>query len=83
MFLHLGKDVVIPIKEVVAVIDINTAKTSKATKEFLQIAQEEGFINDISDGNPKSFIISNQKIYLSAISSVTLQRRAGFIQKLS
>ena len=34
------------------------------------------FIIDISENDPKSFVITDKKIYLSAISSVTLKKRA-------
>lgn len=87
MFLHIGGDVVIPIKNVIAVFDIDSTTVSKDTREFLKIAEEEGFIETISNDLPKSFIITEtdkkSKIYLSPISSVTLQKRSGFIDEIS
>ena len=87
MFLHIGGDVVIPIKNIIAILDIETTTISKDTKEFLTIAEEEGFIKSISDDLPKTFIITESdkksKIYLSPISSVTLQKRSGFINEIS
>lgn len=87
MFLHIGGDVVIPMKNVIAILDIDTTTLSRDTKEFLKIAEEEGFIEAISEDLPKSFVITEKekksKIYLSPISSVTLQKRAGFIEDIS
>jgi len=87
MFLHIGGDVVIPVKNIIAILDIESTTISKDTKEFLTIAEEEGFIKSISDDLPKSFIITEtdkkSKIYLSPISSVTLQKRSGFIDDIS
>ncbi|MCX7843328.1 MAG: DUF370 domain-containing protein [Clostridia bacterium] len=87
MFLHIGGDVVIPIKDVIAILDIESTTISKDTKEFLKISEEEGFIESISYDLPKSFIITEHdkksKIYLSPISSVTLQKRAGYIEEIS
>ena len=87
MFLHIGGDVVIPTKNVIAIFDIDNTTISKDTKEFLKIAEEEGFIKSISEDLPKSFIITEydkkSKIYLSPISSVTLQKRASFIDSIS
>lgn len=87
MFLHIGGDVVIPMRNVIAILDIETTTLSKDTKEFLKIAEEEGFIKAISDDLPKTFIITEtdkkSKIYLSPISSVTLQKRAGYIDGIS
>lgn len=87
MFLHIGGDVVIPMKNVIAILDIETTTMSRDTKDFLKIAEEEGFIEAISDDLPKSFVITEiekkSRIYLSPISSVTLQKRAGFIDGIS
>ncbi len=87
MFLHIGGDVVIPLKNVIAIFDIESTTISKDTKEFLKIAEEEGFIESISYDLPKSFIITEtdkkSKIYLSPISSVTLQKRSGFVNEIA
>jgi hypothetical protein len=87
MFLHIGGDVVIPIKNIIAILDIDTTTISKDTKEFLKIAEEEGFVESISYDLPKSFIITEidkkSKIYLSPISSVTLHKRAGYLDDIS
>lgn len=86
MFIHLGKDVAVPVKSIIAILDLDTTTTSKITKEFLKTAQEEDFIENISEDIPKSFIITEQnkksRIYLSHISSVTLQKRADFLKGL-
>jgi len=87
MFIHIGGDVVIPMKSVIAILDIETTTLSKDTKEFLRIAEEEGFVEAISDDLPKTFIITEvdkkSKIYLSPISSVTLQKRSEYIDEIS
>ena len=87
MFLHIGGDVVIPVKNIIAIFDIETTTISKDTKEFLAIAEEEGFIKSISTDLPKTFIITESnkksKIYLSPISSGTLQKRSGFMNEIS
>lgn len=85
MFLHLGENVVIPLNEIIAIFDINST-TSMDTRHFLKIAEEEGFIQRITEDEPKSFILTerNKKsiIYLSPISSVTLSKRSGFVDEL-
>lgn len=87
MFLHIGGDVVIPINNIIAIFDIDTTTISKDTRDFLRVAEEEGFITSISNDLPKTFVITEtekkSKIYLSPISSVTLQKRAGFIEGIS
>lgn len=97
MFLHLGGDVVIPIRDIISIIDISTIGKAKDTKEFLKIAEEEGFIHKISQEEPKSCIITekaepNKKgckkgartiIYYSHISSTTLQKRAESFEDMN
>lgn len=86
MFLHLGGNVIVPTKEIVAIIDIEQ-NIGSDTIDFLEIAKDEGFVIDISSGNPKSFIITSAKaqnsIYISPISSVTLKKRSMQFKYLS
>jgi extracellular matrix regulatory protein B len=87
MFIHIGGNIVIPVKNVIAVLDIETTTISKDSREFLRIAEEEGFIESISEDIPKSFIIAERdgksRIYLSPISSLTLQKRAMYIDDIA
>lgn len=87
MFLHIGGDVVIPTSSIIAILDMDTTTISKDSKEFIKIAEEEGFISTIMDELPKSFIITEinkkSKIYLSPISSVTLLKRTEYMKNIS
>jgi hypothetical protein len=86
MFLHIGGNIVIPIKDIIAIFDMEKTTISKDTREFLKTAEEEGFIESISYDLPKSFILTenekNSKIYLSPISSTTLQKRSKYVDSL-
>ncbi|QIB27856.1 extracellular matrix regulator RemB [Caloranaerobacter azorensis] len=93
MFLHLGKDCVIPLEDIICIIDHKSLK-SKDTREFFNIAEEEGFIENITDKKIKSYIITEKTyidkkssskirksiIYCSNISSTTLNKRAGLLK---
>ena len=83
----MGGDTVISIKDVISIMDIESSNLSNTTKEFLSIAEDEGFIRKISEDDPKSFILTEKNnktiIYLSPISSVTLLKRASFIDNIS
>jgi len=82
MLLHLGNDYMIPTKDVVMIADIESTD-SEDTEDFLQIAKEEGFVKDFSKGKPKSFVITNETIYYSNISSKTLRKRMNFVNRLN
>ncbi len=80
MFLHLGSDVMVFVKDIIAIFDFETTTLSKITREFLSISEEEEFIINVSEEDlPKSFIITEvdreSKIYISPISSSTLNKR--------
>ncbi|MBP2651227.1 MAG: hypothetical protein H6Q74_2052 [Firmicutes bacterium] len=78
MFLHLGADTIVPLKDLITINDIKNGQ-SVINDDFLKIMQEEHLIVDISAGNAKSFVVTDQKVYLSPISSLTLKKRAQFI----
>ena len=83
MFLHLGADIVVPLRDVIAINDLKSGK-SGINKEFLEKMQNDKKIIDVSEKNGKSFIITDKIVYLSAISSLTLKKRANnFAQWLS
>lgn len=79
MFLHLGENVVVPIKDIIGIFDLQNTMYSSDTIQFLRLAEEDGFVERITDEVPKSFIIAEvdkkSKIYLSPISSNTLTKR--------
>lgn len=79
MFLHLGENVVVPIKDVIGIFDLQSTKYSSDTNQFLRLAEEDAFVERITKENPKSFVIAEvdkkSKIYLSPISSTTLTKR--------
>ena len=81
MFLHLGENVVVPIKDIIGIFDLQTTMYSSDTNAFLRMAEEDGFVERISKEKPKSFVIAEvnkmSKIYLSPISSSTLTKRTN------
>ena len=79
MFLHLGENVAVPIKDIIGIFDLQNTMYSSDTIQFLRLAEEDGFVQRITADQPKSFIIAEvnnkSKIYLSPISSTTLTKR--------
>ncbi len=79
MFLHLGENVVVPIKDIIGIFDLEKTRYGSDTNQFLRMAEEDGFVERITNEKPKSFVIAEvnkmSKIYLSPISSTTLTKR--------
>lgn len=96
MLLHLGKDSVISLKDIIAIIDKDSAFKSDDTKRFFELAEKERLIKSTND-HVKTYIItqkieiekkSREKIkktiiYTSNISSTTLKQRAGFMEDMT
>jgi hypothetical protein len=80
VFLHLGENVVVPLKDIIGIFDIETSMYSSDTTQFLRMAEEDGFVQRITKEKPKSFIIAEvdkkSKVFLSPISSATLTKRS-------
>jgi hypothetical protein len=41
MFLHIGSDFVIPLKSVIAILDLEKTTISKDTRDFLKTTEED------------------------------------------
>lgn len=78
MYIHLGEDVLVRSKDIVAIIDKESAGSSKYAEEFLE-RQDHSVIN-LSKGSYKSVVVTTEKIYFSPLASGTLKKRS---QKLS
>jgi extracellular matrix regulatory protein B len=86
MFLHIGRNTIVNVKNIIGIFDIETASTSKITREYLNVSPNKQIIN-VTEELPKSFIVCNVglknkvsgnnyvKIYISQISSSTLKKR--------
>ena len=89
MYLHLGQYTVVRTDDIVGIFDIDNSSVSKHTKEYLAQAQKRGRVVNVSEEDiPKSFVVCHEKdgsirVYVSQISSVTLKKRAGFVDGLS
>jgi len=83
MFIHLGGDTLVNAKRIVAILNADSVLGSNSSKDFLKTAQEEGFIDNLNQEEYKSIVITNKNIYLSPISTLTLKKRANFVDSLS
>ena len=79
MYLHLGYESVVNFKDIIAIFDMENTTVSKISREFLSVAQEEGFVENVSEDLPKSYIVceikGKSRVFISPISSATLLKR--------
>lgn len=76
MFVHIGGTTVIQAKEIIAIFSIDIQTTSPVTNEFLNRAKKDGQVDIIDTDETKSVVITENRVYYSPISSLTLRRRA-------
>lgn len=83
MFIHLGGDTLVNSRQIIAILNVESVLGANSSKEFLKTAQEEGFISNLNQKEYKSVVITDKNIYLSPISTLTLKKRAGFVDSLN
>ncbi len=81
MYLFLGQETVVPMREIVGIFDMENTTISKSTRSFLAEAEQNGEVVTVSDELPKSFVVCESKtngrtVYISQISCATLLKRA-------
>ncbi len=87
MYIHLGSDIVVNMKNVIGIFDMEKTTVSKITKEYLRAVSERGSVINVSTELPRSYIVCEVEgknvIYISQISPATLSKRCGFIDDIS
>lgn len=76
MFLHLGEDTVITDKNIIGIFDMDTSTVNKATRDYLAKAEKDKRVIYVNYDLPKSFVVTDDKVYISPINTGTLNKRA-------
>ena len=78
MYLPIGNDMSVRESSIIGIFDMDNTSTSKRTRQFLSMAQQEGAIVSCDD-LPKSYIVTTQygmtRVYESTLSTATLEKR--------
>ena len=79
-FLHIGQNVMVNDRRIIGIFDLDITSQSAQTRRFLDQAEQEGVVLDVSGDIPKSFVVCDhpyhrQIVYLSQINSRTLGKR--------
>lgn len=77
MFIHLGENTVITDEKIIGIFDMDTSTVNKATRDYLFAAEKEGRVEYVNFDLPKSFVVTDEKIFISPINTSTLYKRAG------
>ncbi len=79
MYLHIGNDFVLKKKNIIGIFDMDIGTDLHAAEVFLNAAQKENRIRNVSMDIPKSYIVYQNKeetlVYLSPLATSTLKKR--------
>ncbi|MDT8863024.1 DUF370 domain-containing protein [Alkalihalobacillus sp. MEB130] len=76
MFIHLGGDVIIRSKDIIAILNSDSKEQSSITSTYLKEEEKRKKKVVISTDYIKSIVLTDDEIYYSPVSSLTLNRRA-------
>ena len=80
MYLHLGQSSVIRTDSVIGIFDLDNSTVMKSTRDYLNKAQKDGDVVNVSDELPKSFTVTEdkkkgRKVYIAQPAVPTLIKR--------
>ncbi len=79
MYLHVGNNKNIKIRDIVAILDADTATVSFITRKYLADAEKKGLVETAKEELPKSMLLykenGNFKICFSQLSTAVLYGR--------
>ena len=79
MYLHLGNEFSVNVKDIVGIFDIENTTIGKCTKRLLDRAEKEHRCVYATMEMPKSFVIvmknGEEKLYISQLVASTLKKR--------
>jgi extracellular matrix regulatory protein B len=77
MYIHIGEDLTIRSRDIIAIVDKQSGDSSLLNEEFLK--RHKGNLNNLAKSSFKSIIITKDQVYLSPYSSSTLKKRSNFM----
>lgn len=76
MYLYLGGDIVLKSDKIIGIFDMDTSTVNKATRDYLSKAEKEKRTVYVNYELPKSFIVTEEKIYVCPLNTATLLKRS-------
>ena len=62
MYLPIGGDMAVRTKAIVGIFDLDNTTTSRHTRQFLQLAEQEGQVVSAAEDLPKAFLLSTRSL---------------------
>ena len=84
MYLHVGNNQNVRIRDIVGIFDADTATVSAVTKKYIGSANAEGRVQFASEEIPKSFVLyrdRRKKIYRICFSQLSTASLCGRVEQ--
>lgn len=79
MYLDIGGETLLRADSLLGIFDLDNTTVAKASRDYLQAAEQTGFAKTVSYDLPKSFLITVEKndryVYISPLATNTIYKR--------
>ena len=79
MYLSIGGDMAVRDRSVIGIFDLDGCSMSKKTMEYLENAEQNGVLLNVTEDIPKTFLVTEEygmeKVYFTQLSAATLEKR--------
>ena len=78
MYIHLGRDYLLNVRDVIGIFNLETTTISPRGREFLNYAQKNGAVVSLSEELPQCYVLADapvDTVYLSELSSTAMKKR--------
>lgn len=76
MFLHIGGEYTVLERSIIGIFDFDASThTDSSTIELLKMAENRQLLEYVSPDIPRSFVLTEDRVYVSPVSSATLKAR--------
>ncbi len=78
MYISLGSDVAVHKNDIIGIFDIEKTSVVRSVNDYLSGCQKSGGIYYVSLDMPKSFVVCDDCVYVTNVSTSTLKKREKF-----
>ena len=79
MYVNIGGDMAVRDKSIIGIFDLDGCSMSKKTMEYLQDAEQNGALLNVTEDIPKTFLVTEEygleKVYFTQLSAATIEKR--------
>lgn len=79
MYVNIGGDMAVRDRSIIGIFDLDGCSMSKKTMEYLQDAEQNGALLNVTEDIPKTFLVTEEygleKVYFTQLSAQTIEKR--------